>query len=216
MQFLFFDLGNVLLSFSHERMCEQMAAVAHVDVAAVQRVLLGDPHATGPDSLQWRLERGEINVNEAFEEFCQTLGVRPERAALYQAGSDIFAPIPGSVALVQRLAAAGNRLGVLSNTNPLDWEFVTTRYAFLQRDFETAVLSFEVRAMKPERAIFDEAIARAGVAADEIFFVDDRPEHVRGARDAGIDAVQFTTTEELEAELVRRNVAGAARPELPA
>ena len=67
-----------------------------------------------------------------------------------------------------------------------------------------AVLSYEVRSLKPEPAIYDEAIRRAGVAADRIFFVDDRVENVEGARRAGMDAVVFTGVDQLQRELARR------------
>jgi putative hydrolase of the HAD superfamily len=209
-RFFYFDLGNVLLAFSHERMCRQMAAVAGSDPDAIRRLVLGSGLHAAEGSLQQRLERGALTVDEAFEEFCRRLDVRPDRAALYRASSDIFTPITGTIALVERLSAAGNRLGILSNTNPWDWEFVKVRYAFLNRHFETAVLSYEAGAMKPERAIFEQAIARAGVPAAEIFFVDDRPEHVAGARAAGIDAVHFTTPDALEQALAERRAAGIA------
>jgi putative hydrolase of the HAD superfamily len=202
--FLYFDLGNVLLSFSHERMCRQMAAVAGVDPAAVRRALfeLGEP-----SSVQWRFERGDLNALAVYEHFCEECGGRPDQAALQAAGCDMFDALPESVAIVDELATAGCRLGVLSNTNPIDWEFVSSgRFPFLNRSFEHAVLSYEARAMKPERAIYDLAVGRAGVPAGEVFFTDDREENVAGALAAGLDAVLFTTAEQLRADLASRGL----------
>ena len=116
--------------------------------------------------------------------------------------------------LVRRLAAAGNRLAILSNTNPVQWEYITDgRFPLLAMGqptsaFDWAILSYEVGAMKPDRAIYDAAIERAGVAADEVFFTDDRLENVEGARAAGIDAVQFVDCDGLVAQLRERGVAG--------
>jgi HAD superfamily hydrolase (TIGR01509 family) len=62
--------------------------------------------------------------------------------------------------------------------------------------------------MKPDRGIYDTAIERAGVAAHEVFFTDDRPENIAGALAAGIDAVAFTSCDKLIAELRKRGVAG--------
>ncbi|MBA3485502.1 MAG: HAD family phosphatase [Pirellulales bacterium] len=202
--FLYFDLGNVLLTFSHERMCAQMAAVAGVAPEVVRRALF---ESTGETSVQGRFERGELNALAVYEHFCEAAGVRPDREELFAAGSDMFAEIPASVAIIERLAAAGRRLGVLSNTNPIDWGFVTSgRFPFLNRCFEQAVLSFEVRAMKPERAIYDAAVERAGVPANEVFFTDDREENVAGAIAAGLDAVLFISPEQLVEELNRRGL----------
>jgi FMN phosphatase YigB (HAD superfamily) len=205
--FLYFDLGNVLLSFSHERMCAQMAAVAGVEPAIVRRALFESEDGI---SAQSRFERGELNALAVYEHFCEAAGVRPDRESLFAAGRDMFAEIAGAVAIVERLAGAGQRLGIMSNTNPIDWEFVTSgRFPFLNRSFEQTVLSYQVRAMKPERAIYDAAVARAGVPAREVFFADDRQENVAGALAAGLDAVLFTSPADLSKALRSRQVPGA-------
>ena len=46
----------------------------------------------------------------------------------------------------------------------------------------------------------------AGVAPQDIFFTDDIPGHVEGARRAGFDAVQYTTTPQLVNDLHDRGV----------
>ena len=60
--------------------------------------------------------------------------------------------------------------------------------------------------MKPDRAIYDAAIERAGVAAHEVFFTDDRLENVEGARAVGIDAVQFVDCETTHRRSAARDV----------
>ena len=68
------------------------------------------------------------------------------------------------------------------------------------------MLSYEVRAMKPERAIYEAAVAKAGCAASEVFFTDDKAENVEGASTAGLDAVVFTSPEQLQRDLVSRRL----------
>jgi len=202
--FLYFDLGNVLLSFCHERRRQQLGAAAGVPPEAVKQALFD---AAAGQSVLWQFERGDLDEAAVYEHFCRTCGVRPDPAALWDAGCDIFGVIAESAALVQRLARAGNRLGILSNTNPRDWGFISRgQYPFLAEHFEHAVLSYEVGAMKPEAAIFEAAVKRAGVSAAEVFFVDDMPENVEGARAAGLDAVLFTSAADLERELRQRGV----------
>jgi putative hydrolase of the HAD superfamily len=201
--FLYFDLGNVLLSFSHERMCRQMAEAGGVSPEVVREALFAE---SGSRSVQWRFERGDLNALAVYEYFCERVGARPEMAQLFAAGCDIFDEIPASIALVERLAGAGHRLGIMSNTNTIDWSFVTNRFGFLNRLFEHFVLSFQVRAMKPERAIYEHAVQLAGAPPREVFFADDRQENVAGALAAGLDAVLFTTPQELARELSSRGV----------
>jgi FMN phosphatase YigB (HAD superfamily) len=206
-RFLYFDMGNVLLSFSHERMCSQMAAVAGIDAETVRRILFDETSEVR--SLQWRFERGELDTDAIYEAFCEAIGGRPERAALYTAASDMFGELPESVVLVRRLHAAGNRLGILSNTNPVDFEFARERFSFLRECFELAVVSYEAREMKPHRAIYEHAARIAGAAPHEVLFTDDREENVVGAIEAGLDAVLFTSAANLADDLRVRGVAGA-------
>jgi glucose-1-phosphatase len=211
-KFLYFDLGNVLLSFSHAEMCEQMAAVAGVSAEVVRDALFGDDDAK---STQWRYEAGQLSTDEYFTYLCNRIGTCPDRRRLELAACDIFAPIEPMMPVVRQLAAAGNRLGILSNTNPLQWNFITDgRFRELSAigqpgsPFQFAVLSYEAGSMKPDRKIYDVAIERAGSPAKDIFFADDREDNIAGALAAGIDAVLFADTEQLTRELQRRNVVG--------
>jgi HAD superfamily hydrolase (TIGR01509 family) len=76
----------------------------------------------------------------------------------------------------------------------------------IQEYFETYVLSFEVGAAKPGREIFERATKEADVEPAETFFVDDRPEHVAGAREYGWQAEVYTTPTQLAADLRRRGL----------
>jgi putative hydrolase of the HAD superfamily len=208
--FLYFDLGNVLLTFSHERMCRQMAEVAGVSPAAVREALFGTPQTDAGHSVQWRFERGDLNALAVYEHFCEALGVRPDREQLSAAAGNIFEAIPESLAIIERLAAAGARLGIMSNTNPIDWAFISSgEFPFINRCFEHYVLSYKARAMKPERAIYEHAVQLAGFPAGEVFFTDDREENVAGAIEAGLDAVLFTTPADLKRDLVQRGFSDA-------
>ena len=206
--FLYFDLGNVLLAFCHDRMCRQMAQVAGVEESVIKWALFEGPESVAK---QLRFERGDLTAGDYYNFFCSQTGTRPNRGPLEYASSNIFEVLEPSFRLVKSLAAAGNRLGILSNIGPLHWQFVSDgRFPLLPSAFECAVLSFEARSIKPEPSIYRQAIARAGVPAEEIFFVDDRRENVVGAREAGIDAVLFTGAEQLAADLSARGVPGAA------
>ena len=211
-QVIYFDLGNVLLSFSHEQMCRQMADVAGVSAGLVYQVLFGSELA---HSVQWQFEMGQLDTAGYFDYFCQQTGTWPDRRRLEHAACDIFQPMEATAELVRRLAAAGNRMAIFSNINPPHWHFVTDgRFPVLSAvgqpgsPFAWAVLSYEAKVMKPERRIYDVAIQRASVPADRIFFVDDREENVAGAQAAGIDAVQFVDCDGLIADLRKRGVEG--------
>jgi putative hydrolase of the HAD superfamily len=200
-EFIYFDLGNVLLHFCHQRAARQMSEVAGISTEQVWKTVF-------ETDLLWRSERGEISSQEFWRAFCDETSVQADQRRLLTAMSDIFELNALIIPLVATLSSAGHRLGILSNTNAAHWEFVTDgRYTLLDRYFELSVLSFEERSMKPDPDIYAAAIRRCGVSSPErIFFVDDRPENVAGARRAGIDAVQYTTPQKLAGELVTRGV----------
>jgi len=79
-------------------------------------------------------------------------------------------------------------------------------YGHLLRHFDDLVLSYEVRAMKPQPEIFQAAVARAGCRAEECFYTDDIAAYVDAARQMGIDGVVFESRVQLEGELRRRGM----------
>jgi FMN phosphatase YigB (HAD superfamily) len=197
--FLYFDMGNVLLNFSHEREAEQIARVAGLQPAAVWKLLF-------EDGLHWQAERGELSGRPYYDRFCELTGVRPDYAAFEQAGNDIFWLNEAIVPLVEGLRTRGLGLGVLSNTSAAHWEHCTRRFALLGSDFAVHALSFQIGIMKPDPRIYAAATRLAGVRPGEILFIDDRPENVAAARMVGWDAVVFSTAESLNADLSSRGL----------
>ena len=204
-EFIYFDMGNVLITFDELRAFRQIAEVAQLDggaemdVARVREII-----ATG--GLQRQYEEGRISSSEYYEAFCRESETSPDPRAFEHAGSDMFDLNTPIVPLVVHLFGAGYRLGVLSNTCQSHWDFLYGRIRLLRIYFEQVVLSYEVGTMKPADAIFESAIEAAAVPADRIFFVDDRIENVEAGRRLGLDAVQFTDAPSLAAELRSRGV----------
>jgi putative hydrolase of the HAD superfamily len=89
---------------------------------------------------------------------------------------------------LERLRAAGVRLGLVSNTSRDLDEIVT---AFALADYvEVAVASVEIGLAKPSPAIFGAALERAGVGAGDAVMVGDSVEDdVKGALACGMGAV---------------------------
>ncbi len=197
-QFYFFDMGNVLLRFSHERAAEQMAQAAGTTPQRAWQILF-------EEGLHWQSERGEVTSEQFYARFCEAAGVAmPERAALELAANDIFELNVPIVGVLGHLYFTGHRLGVFSNTTADHWEYCTGRFAILTSLFKVHALSFRLRAMKPEPAAYAGAAALAGVPSERIFFTDDRPDNVAAARAAGWDAVLFESVVQLHEELRQR------------
>ena len=86
------------------------------------------------------------------------------------------------------------------NTNPIHFAMLKEAYPLLAH-FDDFVLSYEVRAAKPEAKIYHDAMARVQCKPEACFFTDDLAVNVTAARELGMDAVQFLSAEQLEREL---------------
>ncbi len=198
--FIYFDLGNVLLTFDHAIACRRVAASTGLAEHEI--------HATIFESgLQLRYESGEIDSQEFVAAFVTATGCSVDVSDFLEMCSDVFELNTPIVPIVAHLRTAGFRLGVLSNTCQAHWEFVSRgRYTILHELFEREVLSYECKAMKPYPTIYETAITAADVEPDRIFFVDDRSENVAGACLAGLDAALFRGVQPLLHDLRMRRV----------
>jgi glucose-1-phosphatase len=198
--FLYFDLGNVIVRFDHLKGCRQMAALTGLSADQVFTVVFDS-------GLNRRCELGEVSDRAFYEEFCRATGAKPELNAFLHAVGDIFTLNDSLIPVLGALEVAGNRMGILSNTCDFQWQrLMASDYGILPTPFSVFALSFEIGAMKPDPKIYKAAAELAGVRPQEVFFCDDVLGHVTAARDAGFDAVQYTTTPALVADLRRRGV----------
>jgi FMN phosphatase YigB (HAD superfamily) len=198
--FLYFDLGNVVVRFDHLKGCRQMADVAGISSEEVFAAVFDS-------ELNRRYELGEVSSREFHAEFCRATGTSPDFDAFFHAAGDIFELNHSLVPVLAALESAGCRLGLLSNSCECHWQrLLDSDYGVLPAVFSVLALSFQIKAMKPDRKIYQAAAELAGVAPNEIFFCDDVMGHVLGAREAGFDAVQYTTTPALVADLHRRGL----------
>jgi putative hydrolase of the HAD superfamily len=109
-------------------------------------------------------------------------------------------PIPGMLAWLDQLHAAGIKTGLLSN---MPWDlanYVRANFQWLEK-FSFVTLSAEVGMIKPDAAIYEHTLCGLGVSAAESLFIDDREPNVRAARTLGMRAIQFRSIAQLKREL---------------
>lgn len=199
-EFIFFDLGNVLVTFDREQAFRQMSAVSGADVAVIRAVVMDQ-------GLQQELERGSLDWATFHAEFSRRTGTATTAADLARAASDMFALRVDMLPVIGGLERLGMPIGILSNTCGPHWQhLIASRYAILPGPFKPIVLSHEEGCLKPEEGMYARATHRAGVPAERIFFCDDMPEHVEAARRAGWDAEVFRSACGLVDALARRGL----------
>jgi putative hydrolase of the HAD superfamily len=189
----FFDMGNVLVHFSHEKMCANIAQMCGWSDVKTKSFLLDEGR-------QWKLERGEITEEEFHDDFCQATGRCLNIDDLRHAAADIFWLNESIVPLLHELKSAGQRLVLLSNTSITHVRFIEKNYDVLDL-MDDRVTSYEAGAMKPDDRIFEVALSKALCDPSECFYTDDIEAYIRKAESFGIHSRLFTTTESLRTSL---------------
>jgi putative hydrolase of the HAD superfamily len=148
-------------------------------------------------SAYWALRQpydaGSLSANEYWDEVAEKLDLAwsdERRAELVR--QDTQSWLRPNREVLEIAAAAGQRgtrLAILSNA-PKELAKAIRRLEWM-RPFTELLFSCELGLTKPDPECYAAAVAQLGVAADEILFVDDRPENVTGAESAGLRAMVF-------------------------
>ncbi len=98
--------------------------------------------------------------------------------------------IPGMEELVKGLKVNGYRVFGLSNWSVETFALVRPVYPVLNL-MEDMVISGVEKVMKPDHRIFELALNRFGIKAEETIFLDDNPANVQAACELGIKGILF-------------------------
>ena len=114
--------------------------------------------------------------------------------------------ISGTVDILAGLREQGYLLAVLSNWSAETHARVYQRFEFLHW-FDEVLISGREKLIKPDPAIFHLLIDRLQRPAEgECLFIDDSITNVQAASELGIQAILFTSPEQLRSELCKRGV----------
>jgi putative hydrolase of the HAD superfamily len=192
------DLGRVIVPFEFDRAWSRIEALGGIPTDELRGII----QSTG---LIQKFESGEVEPREFADRVSNLCNITVNFDEFSEIWSSIFLP----ETLIGEDLVAGlsrqYRLVLLSNTNALHFEMIRANYPLLKH-FHSYVLSYQVGAMKPSPEIYRRAVEEAGCKPEECFFTDDIPAYVEGARQHGIDAVQFHDAAQLEAELRSRGI----------
>ena len=195
---IFFDLDGTLIE-ERAGVAESRAAVAaalwerghaiddaaysHAASAVIDEVLSANEGSWPPvfsrlDAIRATLERLSLPTEDVAELSALHHRTRLEYVSL----------LAGARAAVEQ-ARAGHQVGLITN-GPGEEQRQKLARTGLEAHFESVTVSGEIGVAKPDRGIFETALASLGVGAEEAVFVGNNFQaDVVGARGAGLDAV---------------------------
>jgi glucose-1-phosphatase len=178
-EFMYFDLGNVLLYFDHGLAMRSMSKLAGVDPKRMHAIIMDS-------DLQIQYETGLISGEQFIDAIASELGKPLNTTAMLEAAADMFIPNHQILPVLEHVQKLDIPIGLLSNTCEAHWNWILQqRYPQVLERFHPVVLSFEAKSMKPDAEIYRIATEQAGRDPETIFFVDDRHDNVEGAQRAG-------------------------------
>ncbi len=101
---------------------------------------------------------------------------------------------------IAELRAAGKRVAMLSNM-PRDLGEALGSQTDRLRVFDHVTVSYDVRSVKPEPAIYQHCLAGIGTTPERTIFLDDRIANVQGAEALGIGAIEFLNRDDVLSRL---------------
>jgi len=199
-----FDYGGVLTGPVKHSIAGWLAADA-IEPESFSRTLRAWLSQDAEDGTPiHRLETGDLTVADFEVLLAAELRTTDGRAVVPDGIlGRLFAtlqPDPAMFALAEELRATGLKVGLLSNS----WAHTYPR-ARIDALLDPVVISGEVGLRKPHAAIYELALDRLGLTADQVLFIDDAEPNVLGARAVGLHALlhaDHPTTRAALADLV--------------
>ncbi len=181
---VFWDFGGVILTSPFE------AFNRYEEREGLPADFIRSVNATDPDTNAWaRLERNDIGPDEfatAFAEESERLGHRVD-------GADVLSLLSGEVrpemvTALDCVIAAGLTTACLTN-NVVGGD-ARPEVADVMRRFGHVVESSKVGVRKPEVRFYEIACELAGVAPDEVVFLDDLGVNLKPAKAMGMTTIK--------------------------
>lgn len=181
---IIFDMGGVLIRFEPDYFIARLGITGE-DARMLHRAVFR--------SADWvRMDRGTLTDEEGVERICSRL---PEH--LHDAVEQLVCrwefpdilPMEGMAELIGELKAAGYDLYLLSNAfarQPSYWHRIPG-----SEHFSNTLISADVKMVKPQREIYELALEKFGVKAEECVFIDDLPSNIEMGENCGIRGVVF-------------------------
>src|SRR3984957_9114157 len=191
---IFFDIGGVLLTNGWDE--GQRATVL-----AKFGVLL-DAYEARHEAANYRWERGLETARWFFD---QTVFYEPRAFTFEQLWAEVEGQsgvqYPGTYNVLSDLRAAGKyRIATLNNESRELNEYRVKTFG-LRGYFDYFICSGYVHEMKPHKDIYRTALEISATPAGRTVFIDDKPENCDAARKLGMQAIHFTSPQQLRSAL---------------
>jgi putative hydrolase of the HAD superfamily len=194
------DFGNVISKPQNQTQVSTMCRLTHQSTDSFKKAY---------NKYRLTYDQGLLNGTEYWTHILNDLGQNPDPAIIQQliqadiqSWSDIDTRI---IYWAMRLKAQGYHIAILSNL-PIDQRKHYQQHFDWIKTFDHTFYSCDIKAIKPQPQIYEHVIQTLNCPAQHLLFIDDKQENVDGAQKTGINAILYTTFEQLAKDLKPYNI----------
>jgi HAD superfamily hydrolase (TIGR01509 family) len=196
-----FDVGGVLVQWRPLELMRAHFGALAADEAGAKAVMAQVFQTLSPEADWGAFDRGHIEPDALADRIAARTGLPLVSVqALIDAIPQHLQPMSDSVALLERVRAAGHSLGLLSNM-PKGYAAHLERSHACFSWFEHRSWSGRLGVMKPQREIFDHTRDAMGLDVSQALFIDDHLGNIHAARALGWQALHFQSAEQCASDL---------------
>ena len=187
-----FDLGRVIFGFDYtvalERIKDKGASTGKILTELME------------NNFGLDYEKGLLSSYEFYHDFKDRFSAQVTFDEFKDIWSDIFWPISETIELIKRIK--GNYpLYMISNINELHFNHLYEKHPEVFEMFDDLILSYKVKSVKPETAIYESLKKKCNCDYRNIIYVDDRQDLIDSAKDLNLNCIKFTSTSQLKSDL---------------
>jgi len=191
-----FDYGMVLSGAPNPAAHAELVRITGLPVADFETLYWRDRHAYDEGKLTglefWQKLNRDVALGLASEQIDE---LNHWDGVLWTTQNDAM------IAWVERLKARGLLTAILSNMGDNVLASIERTFTWPAL-FDVRVWSYQHLMAKPEPAIYRLTLEQLGTRAEETLFLDDRLVNIEAALALGIRSIQFSTVENLRAQLI--------------
>ena len=191
------DMGNVLLEWNKDKILR--------GVVKTEKDYMILDKAIFQSGLWERLDLGTLSREELVLKVVSMIGsIYQEKVQEVVWNWPSYIEIYTEVfPLLVRLKEKGHRIFVLSNTSPVFYELLEEQLSPLNEILDGFVLSCDIKAVKPDRKMFEEILHKYQLDPVNCIFLDDVKDNTKMAESLGIKAYQVKHRSDLVGILQR-------------
>ncbi len=179
-EWIFFDLGNVLFRLDFEAVWNELKRETGSDVELIKEALYEKDVFNA-------FETGKISPEKYHRCICEKLKKNIEYKTFVDIWNSIIVPDVDMLKLARYLKR-NYKILILSNTNVLN---ASVMEEVIREIADEVVYSYMVGYMKPDENIYKIALAKAKSHPNSVLFVDDMDENIDAAKKIGINTYLF-------------------------